>query len=466
MSRIRPASFCSTRKLCLLAASLVLILSAGIAQAQCPAPDEEVDISPHPALNFPKDKPPVLEEPILPEAGFLSDTHYTSQFFGFSLELPLTVKGHEIMMPVMPEREHALLSLQFEQGQRKGYIMITAIDPKPGLDVKTPEEQQRAQMRLWAQMGGPEGTLPNFPIPEYMLHSGRFYYSLRHKGETSAAQYWTAINNYVVKVVISSNDKEFLARAKKNMSEVRFYCPQDDGTLTSSNGKPVKIEGQPYQGPTVPTLRVNNAIKEQPGKNIPVGEVHNGVYRNSEIGLQYTLPRGWQALPEDQSDPPPAEPSREYQFLHACSQTLLRLAPTSSNGKHSTENPTITLRALDYNCLSMRTAVTLEDKRALDEVAATLEQMGEFGEIDTDQLKMVSDHLFMVFHGTYSDDPRSEDLANRLSQTIYATRFNKLLLVWSLMAPTQTELQQIPAGGIVLEGQPPIELRKSLRAQN
>ena len=60
----------------------------------------------------------------------------------------------------------------------------------------------------------------------------------------------------------------------------------------------------------------------------------------------------------------------------------------------------IVLRALDYNCLSMRTAVTLTDKRALDETAASMEEMGEFGEIDTDQLRTISDHLFMVFHGS------------------------------------------------------------------
>ena len=126
----------------------------------------------------------------------------------------------------------------------------------------------------------------------------------------------------------------------------------------------------------------------------------------------------------------------------------------------------IVLRALDYNCLSMRTPITLADKRALDEVAATLEITGEFGQINTDQMKMMSERLFMVFHGMYSTDPRSEDLSQRLSQTIYATKFNKMLLVWSLQAPTQSELEQLPTGSIVLEGVPPIQLKQSLRAKN
>ncbi len=114
----------------------------------------------------------------------------------------------------------------------------------------------------------------------------------------------------------------------------------------------------------------------------------------------------------------------------------------------------------------MRTAVTLADKRALDEIAATLEELGEFGEIDTDQLSTISNHLFMVFHGFHDTASRTEDLSQRLSQTIYATRFNKLLLVWSLMAPTSSELEQIPTGSIVLSGAPPIQLQQSLRAKN
>ncbi len=467
MSRNHPAAIAFVCKLCVLTLGTLLLLSAPRLAAQCHQQEEAPDISEHPYPQFPDPKhPPPLEEPILPEAGFLSDTHYTSQFFGFSLDLPLTVKGHEIMLPVMPQREHALLSLQFEKGQQRGYLSITALDPKPGLDVKSPEYQVDQQLRLWAQNGGTTGITPLFPIPEYMLHSGRWSYSVRHKHDMFAVQYWTAIDNYVVKIVIESNDHDFLSQAKKLMADAQFYCPQDDGTLMTPKGKPVKIIGEPYQGPTVPTFRVNQAIKDQPGKAIAAGQVTDGIYRNADLGLQYTLPPGWQVLPVNHADPPPDDPSREYQFLHACSQTLLRTVPQPAAGTGYRDGPMIVLRALDYNCLSMRTAVTLNDKRALDEVAATLETTGEFGQIDTDQMKMMSDRLFMVFHGMYSDDPRSQDLSQRMSQTIYATKFNKMLLVWSLMAPTKSDLERLPTGSIVLEGFPPIQLNQSLRAKN
>src|SRR5215471_14576265 len=123
MSRNRAAANGVVCKLCMLALTSLLYVGAPRLAAQCHQQEEAPDISEHPFPHFPIDTktPPPLEEPVLPEAGLLTDTHYTSQFFGFSLDLPLTVKGHEIMMPVMPEREHALLSLQFEKGQHRGY---------------------------------------------------------------------------------------------------------------------------------------------------------------------------------------------------------------------------------------------------------------------------------------------------------------------------------------------------------
>lgn len=469
MSRVHPASRRAMRLLPAFAVAMLLLLGTSRMQAQCQQIEELApeDTNPHGMIDMgqPEKTKPPEEEPLLPEAAFLSNTRYTNLFFGFAFDLPMTVQGHEILIPVMPEREHALLDLQFEDKQRNGYIMITAIDPKAGMDRKTPE-QQIAILKNWAQTAGPNGMMPQIPIPDYMLREGHFFYSLRHNGPNFVAQYWTAINNYVIKVVIRTNDKDFLHKAKLTMAGAQFYCPQDDGTLTTTKGKPVKLEGEPYQGPTVPTLRVNAAIHDQPGKNIPLGEVSNGVYRNAGIGFQYNLPKGWQALPADKSDPPPADPPREYQFFHACSQTLLRLAPSADAAKNPAAQPMIVLRALDYNCLSLRAPVALSDKRALDEVAATFEDVGEFGQIDTDQMMTPSDHLVMLFHGTIPTDARGEDLAHRSMQTILATRYNKMLLVWSLIAPTSEELEQIPTSGIVLDGIPPLELHKSLRAKN
>jgi len=449
-----------------------LLLMVGCAltglHAQCPSPGPNSN-DPNIMLTRPGPvKKPAGGEPLLPEAGFLSNTHYTSQFFGFGFDLPITVQGHEIMVPVMPEKQHALLMLQSENGERNGYIQVTATDPRPGDEVNTPEKEQQ-ELERWAQNNRAFGGQLQFPVPSFMLRSGHFYSSTRRVGRNYVAQYWLGINNYVVKVVIRTNDKDFLRKARNLIDDARFYCPQDDGTLINEDGKPVKVEGAPYTGPTVPTFRVNAALRDEPGKNIPPGEMVEGVYRNPEAGLQYRIPRGWDVVAPDKSDPPPPQDEstlREYKFLHACSQTLLQIAPRLPAGvKQQQPGPSITLRALDPACLSMRTAASLTDKRTADEVAASLEEMGEFGAIDSDELMSMHGHLFMIFHGTMATTQRGEDLGQRMSQAIFATRYNKLLLMWTVMAPDAAALAQVPTSDILFDGSPPIELRAALQAR-
>ncbi len=429
-------------------------------RAQCPAPEQS------PVVILHRNQKPPDQEPLLPEAGFLTNTHYTSQFFGFGFDLPLTVQGHEIRMPIMPEKQHLLLALQFEKGERNGSIMVTATDPRPGFDIDTPEKRkQDEELQKWSEQGG-FGSMSPLKVPAFMLRSGHFYSATHRNGRNYAAQYWAGIDNYMVKVVIATNDPDFLRKAKNLMATARFYCPLDDGTLADSEGKPVKIVGEPYYGPTVPTFRVNAAIRDEPGRTIPRGETGDGSYRNRELGVQYQFPSGWTVVPEDKDDPPQENSSRIYRFLHACSQTLLQIAPQRTAGAKDDEpGPTIVLRALDPNCLSMRTAFSLSDKRTIDEVAASLEQMGEFGAIDSDELMSMHGHLFMIFHGTLATSPRGEELGQRMSQEIFATRYNKILLMWSVLAPNTAALAEVPSSSIVFEGSQAIELRASLAAK-
>ena len=457
MFRFRAAARLFRRELrASVLACLLLLCATTVLPGQCPSPDNNPDLAfKRPAVHKPD------QEPLLPEAGYLSNTHYTSLFFGFDFDLPLAVKGHEIMMPIMPDKQHALLALQYEKGDDSGYIIVTATDPRPGYDVNPPENQQ--ELQKLANQGG-FGSPNPFPVPPFLLHSGGFHSSTHHNGRNYAVQYWAGINDYMVKVVIGGNDQDFLRKAKKLMADAHFYCPLEDGSLITKEGKAVKPEGAPYYGPTVPTFRVNAAIHNEPGKNIPSGEVVEGVYRNPDLRLQYQLPAGWAVLPPDNSDPPPVEASalRIYRFLHACSQTLLTIGPQHPAAPKDQPAPMIVLRALDPNCLSMHTATSLTDKRTADSVAASLEEMSEFGEIASDELVSIRGHLFMVFHGTLATAPRGEDLGVRMSQSIFATRFNKTLLMWSVIASDRDALSEVPASNIVFDGSAPIPLRASL----
>jgi len=426
-------------------------------------------------------------EPLLPESAQLSDTTYTNDFFGFALDLPIAAQGHLIKLPLMPERQHALLAIAYQNGDRSGSLTIDAIDPREGLEGFSAQQQRQQQINSRtpspAQAGaqrepqdqpqiGSVGTLtaprPQLAKPEFQFPAKRFHSSVRHKGEKYTALYWTQIRNYRVGVLVSTNDKDFLQKAKQGMAAVRFYCTADDGTLATKDGELVTPEGERYEGPMVPTWRADAAIQTNPGLAIPPGEVSDGAYRNSALGLQYELPKGWDVVPAHNGGNPAADLAslREFEFLHACSRTLLRVEqPGSGDAARNGRRPLIILRALDPACLSLRIPAALSHTKIAEEVGVSLEAMSEFGQVASYELVTISDQLFMIFHGTIAVPAEGEQLAQRMSQTMFATNHNKMLLVWSFMAPTSGELANMPATGISFDGLQPIELGSVLAAK-
>ncbi len=222
-------------------------------------------------------------------------------------------------------------------------------------------------------------------------------------------------------------------------------------------------------GPTVPTSLASAAVNDKPAlQSIPPGGISGATYRNPDLGLQYEFPKGWEVVPAEANDDPPrdATATREHEFLHACSRTLLRIAqPGPSDAAHRGARPTITLRALDPSCLVMRVPSSLNDKTALDNVWASLEVLSEFGEIGSDEMVSISDRIFMVFHGTVASSASNNELVQRWSQVMYATLHHRVLFVWSLMAPSSADLNAMPTTGITLDGKQAIDLRASLTAK-
>jgi hypothetical protein len=423
-------------------------------------------------------------EPLLPESGYLSNTAYTNDFFGFALDLPITAQGHLIKLPLMPERQHALLAIAYQNGDRSGSLTIDAIEPREGLEgfsakqqlqqlgARTPGSIQPATQNEPQPQVGLQGGLvapqPQLGAPQFHFPSERFHSSERHLGEKYVATYWTQIRNYRVGVLVATNDKDFLQKSKQAMAAVHFYCTADDGTLATRQGDLVTPEGERYEGPTVPTWRADVAIQGNHGLAIPPGEVSDGVYHNAALDLRYELPKGWEVLPTHNGGNPPADLSslREFQFLHACSRTLVRVQQSGSgdvavNGRR----PMIILRALDPSCLSMRIPAAPSDARTAEEVGVSLEALLEFGQVASHHLVPVSGHLFMVFYGTIAVPAEGEQLPQRMSQTMFATNHDKMLLVWSFMAPTSTELAAMPTGGILFDGTEPINLSSALAAK-
>ena len=266
-----------------LAFLLVLSLSGWIV-AQCPVSNPDDDIPPElPTVNSSTRH----GEPRLPESGYLSNTSYASTYFGFVFDLPLPLDGHRLMMPLMPPGQHALLAMGFQEGHRFGTLLITASEPNNPIPEMT-DEERNAEFAAWAK-GQPTRQITP---PDWLTRTGRFYHIAQHKSDTTTVQYWTFIKNYLIRVKVESNDREFLNRTKLAVANVKFYCAQEDGTLINDKGEIVPTPGEGYQGPTIPTSLVNTALEEQPALEvIETGEVSAGVYRNPGWGSPSDIPQ-------------------------------------------------------------------------------------------------------------------------------------------------------------------------------
>ena len=453
------------------ALAAVIIFSLGLpsaAYAQC-AP-----------LRAGQDGLPAHNQPLLPESAYLSDATYTNTFFGFAFDLPIVARGHMIRLPLMPSGQHALLAIGYQNGDRSGSFTIDAIELRDSpAEFAASQPQQRLSTRPAAagQSGpqveppdqpqiGPQGTLiapqPQIGPPQFQPPpADGFHLTMHHSGEKYTAVYWAQIKNYKVGVLVATNDKDFLQKSRRAMAAVRFYCTADNGMLATKDGELVVPAGETYEGPTVATWRAEAAIQKKPGLEIPPGEVHEDIYRNTALGLQYELPGECEVLSAHSGGNPSADLAslREYEFLHACSRILLRLRQRASGGAAGSEHsPMIILRALDPACLSMQLPTTTNDTRLAEEVGVSLEALSEFGQVASQELVSTANRLFMVFRGTITAPTGDGQLTQRMSQIMFVTSQHKLLLVWSFLAPTSEELAAMPAGGIRFNGAAPIEL--------
>ncbi len=440
-----------------IAVLIVFLVAQGHAQCPIQQEDDDQDLPPEIATVVDTVLQSQGDEQLLPETGYLSDSRYTSVFFGLALDLPASV-DQRIMLPLMEPRQHALLALSFKNGSREGSITITASEPSNPIPQVTEEQRQKA-FQAWANR---QPQLSREP-PDWMMRSGHFYHVENHIGDKYGILYWTKIKNYKLHFEIVTNDKEFLKNAKHAMETIHLYCPHDDGTLTTDDGVTTVLpEGEPYQGPTIPTAHVDARLADKPQEQqIPPGEFNDGVYRNEDLGVAFLIPAGWKLLnPESLRDGKPAATGiaqRTSDFLQACSRSLLQVVK-DNQGATTGQTPRMSLRALDPACLSLRGPDTVRDKQGAEELETYLEMLGDFGEVQLVSLLSISDHLFAVYRGTVGERVPGQELADRASEMIFVTRHRKMLLLWALIAAKEADLNAMPQASIKFEGNESVEL--------
>jgi hypothetical protein len=436
---------------CVLLVSLCVLLFGTVAAAQCPVSNPDDDVPPPLPMVTSSTR---SGEPRLPESGYLSNTSYASTYFGFVIDLPIPLEGHRIMMPLMPPGQHALLAVGFQQGRRSGTVLITASEPPNPLHEMT-DEERKAEFQAWAK-GEPRRQITP---PDALTRTGKFYHMSKHSGDITTVQYWTFIKNYLIRLKVASNDATFLRQTKEAVDGVKFYCPQEDGTLINEDGKIVATPGEGYQGPTIPAAVVDAALSDKPAlEQIERGELAAGTYKNEELGLTYTFPSTWVANHDDLR--PAAQDDmaqRTRDVLDACSLVLVRLTPPKVEGAESDERM-ITLRAVDQTCLGLPAPMSATDHFGAEELGAYLQMLGAFGEVRSTSLTMRGNQLFSEYSGVIGEKGEGQSLGHRRVEAMAVTRHRKQLLVWTWTAPSVAELDSLPKTSVSFEDQAAIEL--------
>ena len=447
--------------LCACVLIVLLIGGAPAITAQCPLSDEDAPPLPPTAAEL-AGSSTLVGEPLLPEAGNLSDRVYTSRFFGFAIDLPIPLDGHRILIPPLQTGEHALLGIGFQNGKRSGTLTITAGAHVEVGHKATPQEKEE-DFERWAQGKPPrQQREPS----DAMQRSGHLNHVETHVHDIYGARYWTVIKNYTIRFTVETNDARFLKQAKQSIRAIKVYCPLDDGTLVRPDGKRFTPEGANYEGPSIPTDRVDEAISTRPAdETIPPGETAAGTYRNPGLEFQFDLPLGWQALePEPFGPPKDATAERIEYLLGACSKTLLRAAPAAEANPEPGIAPTLVLRALDQTCLSLPAPAAESDTLRSESLGEYLEMFGEFGEIKSNRLLTLSGRLFAVYDGMFPVTISGRQLEERAFETVAVTRYRKLLFVWSWTAASKAGLQAIPPGSTVFGEEKPLRLGPQVAA--
>jgi hypothetical protein len=423
--------------------ALILVICCLHAAAQCRLP-----------RNSATEQHSQPTEPLLPEEGLLSDTTYSSLYFGFSFDLPIPLEGHRIMLPIRLSGEHALLGLGFQNGKHYGTLEVTAggrMDE--GSHNMTPEEaQQKLDDIARSKAGGaPMEHLDYTPVPIKLKRVDK------HAGEVHGTRFSARIRDYMVHFTIQTNDKSFLEKSRRSVESLHVFCTDASGNFFTQDGKAFKPMGVVTDGPTIPTAIVDEAIRTRPAERTVPSQsyVAKGEYRIPQLELSLALPASWifkPSQPESVSDPPdPAIAQRLDYLWQACARTLFQASAPGNTG-------TLEFRALDQSCMALPAPGSITDHFGAEALGEYLQMLGRYGKMQSARLVELGGHLFSVYRGNVGPPQPAQDLEHRSAQIIVATRYRKLILTWRWTAPTQSDLHSIPATTVSLGGGPPLRI--------
>jgi hypothetical protein len=386
-----------------------------------------------------------------PEDAYLSSARYTNAFFGFDFTLVKEAALTPVPQPAAIDRQiqllemvggtsaHAGVSLAAYEYKNKNYTDAKGILRK--------DLDQELFVGVQELHGIGKTTVGGRPF---------FYYETR-RGIDQHIALAGELTGYVVKADLRARDIQLLHQMLAAFSNADFFAVNE---AQRRAGPDAKV----YQGPAVSAQHLREVREELPAEHIDPGKIEGNVYRNSQLGITYEFPQGWNLEPAGAIEPAveryrekvtgePLLGPRERAVVKACRRTLLslwRTKPQSSGDVPYDDFGEATLSVMPLSCFpNIQFPEDVKDSAAVRQFIVGLSFTQPL-QRDMTVARSYSIHgkTFVVTQGTiaYKDD--GDALSKRVSVALAMTESRGYLLTWLFAAPHESELRELLAARV------------------
>jgi hypothetical protein len=381
-----------------------------------------------------------------PEDAFLSATRYTNAYFGFEFEIPAEGKLAPVPMPASRDRRIQLLELAGGAPQHAAISLFAyEYKGKNWTDAKGILRRELDQ-DLYTGVEELHG------LSKTTIDGRQFYYFETRKGVEQHEELATELDGYVLLVVLEANDPQTLKLLTSAFYRLKFFPPPEAQQHAG-------VQAVVYEGPAVSSQRLRELKASPPAERMNPGKIDGNVYVNTQIGVRYEFPKGWNIEPQGAVEPAvlryrervSGEPNmgpRERDVVKACRRTLLsawKTRPGADGEVPYDEFGEITLSAMPMECLpNMRFP---DDPHDVDGVRRFLLGFSFSHPLQRDMNDArtfeAGGKTFVLTHGTIAYKEAGDELSRRISVAMVMTHHRGFLLVWLIAAPHDAELREL-----------------------
>ena len=392
-----------------------------------------------------------------PEDAFLSPTSYTNAYFGFEFDLPPDAKLKPIAMPAAADRriqllemvggtpEHAAISVSAYEYKNKNYT-----DAKGIL-------RRQLDQQLFVGVEELHG------ISKTNIDGRQFYYFECRHGVEQHMELAAEANGYILFVILKANDPGMVKGLASAFYHLKFFPPGE----AQRHAGPGSIA---YQGPAISSQHLREVKADAPADHMDPGKIEGNTYRNSQIGMRYEFPKGWNIEPQGAIEPAvlryrekvtgePILGPRERAVVKACRRTLIslwRTKPDSDGQVPYDDFGEVTLSAMPLSCFpNLQFPDDPKDAGAVRRFIVGLSFTEPLQHDMSDaRTYEAGGKGFVLTHGTIAYKEEGDELSRRISVATAFTQQRGYLLIWLFAAPHDTELRELLSAKIGFDTDP------------